>query len=402
MSSLKYWVWLANLSGLSAATSGKLLEHFGTAENIFNASDKDFFGVTDLRTRKPISPNRQSFDDTNKILATCAQKQFQIITIHDKEYPERLKNIYDPPMVIYVQGTLPDIDEEPIVSIVGTRRCTPYGVKATESIALALAERGIIVATGLALGIDTAAAYGALRGNGVTIGVIGSGLDVIYPPSNKKLFEQVAHRGAVVSEYPPGTPPLTHHFPARNRIISGFSLGVTVIEAPQRSGALITAERAMEQGRDVFVLPGNVDEVACVGSNLLLRDGAIPILSADDIISEYDQLYSDKIIGKEERSEKKNKKETKSKQMVGDSVDYTKNIDNNMQMHYIDLSKMLDLLSGDEKIVANAIGCDTMHIDDIITKTNLPTNQVLTALTMLEINGSAICEGSKYFRLKQA
>ena len=400
MSSLKHCIWLANLSGLSAVNAGRLLEHFGTAENVFNASDSDFVGIENLRTRGPVRPDRKTFEKASAILATCEQKQFKVLTLHDNDYPERLKNIYDPPIVLYVHGTMPNIDEEPVVSIVGTRRCTPYGVQAAENIAFTLSQSGIIVVTGLALGIDTAASVGALRGERATLGVIGSGLDVIYPPANRKLFSDVAHRGAVISEYPPGTAPLTHNFPARNRILSGLSLGVLLIEAPQKSGALITAARALEQGRDVFVLPGNVNAEACVGSNLLLRDGAIPVLSADDIISEYEQLFPDKIFSREQSDESVNKGDVKDKVVTSNKTGNIKNIDNSTQMNYIDLGKLLDSLSGDERVVVSTIGHDTMHVDDIIIKSKLPANQVLTALTMLEINGSIISDGSKYFKLQ--
>ena len=381
MSSLNYWIWLSSLSGLCAKTAGRLLGKFDSPENIYNTPDTDLLYAVSSGFRGKIIPDRRNLEDTDKILKTCKEKHFRIITIHDKEYPERLKNIYDPPLVLYLNGKLPVIDDEPVVSIVGTRKCTPYGAKAAENIAYKLSQRGIIIVTGLAKGIDTAASYGALRGGTSTLGVIGSGLDVIYPYENRKLFNEISYRGAVISEYPPGTKPLTHNFPARNRILSGLSLGVLVIEAPKKSGALITAERALEQGRDVFSLPGNVDAVMCEGSNLLIRNGAIPVLSAEDIIEEYEELYPGKIT--DGVSEFEN----------------VKTIDNMSNMQYIDLNKLLNTLYGDEKLVAKAIGISNIHVDDIITKTKLPAHQVLTALTMLEINGSVVSDGSKFFKL---
>ena len=386
-SSLKYWVWLSSLSGVSTFVAGEYLKHFKTPENVFLASDNELRNIAGFDSRGNVIPIRQNIHDAEKVIETCALKNYQIITLDDKNYPDRLKNIYDPPIAFYVNGKLPDIDNEPIVAIIGTRQCTPYGYKAAEKIACGLSEKGITVITGLALGIDTAASLGALKGGTHSLGVIGSGLDVIYPSENKKLFDDLSHRGAIISEYAPGFQPRAWSFPARNRIVSGLSLGVLIIEAPKKSGALITAERAVEQGRDVFVLPGNIDMKTCEGSNLLLRDGAIPVLSAEDIINEYKELFSDKIHTK-----------VKTRTTPRNNV---KTIDNTPYMQYIDLNVLLGTLYGDEKLVANTIGNDIVHVDDIIKKSKLSTHQVLTALTMLEVNGYAVSDGSKFFRLQQ-
>jgi len=240
-----------------------------------------------------------------------------------------------------------------------------------EKISYSLSKRGVIVATGLAKGIDTVALKGALQGGSQVVGVIGSGLDVIYPPENRGLYEEVEKRGVIISEYPPGTQPLKHHFPARNRIISGISLGVAVIEAPKKSGALITAVSALEQGRDVFALPGNVDAASCEGSNALLREGAIPFTSAEDIIDEYIELYPDKISTSEENESKNS-------------------FDNRQKVDYIDLGNLLEKLDGDEKTVVKSIGLDSLETDEIILDTELPAQKVMTALTMLELSGQVL------------
>jgi DNA processing protein len=281
-----------------------------------------------------------------------------------------------------VRGNLPNIDDEPVVAVVGTRKCTPYGLTTAESIAHKLSQHGFIVVTGLALGVDTAATRGALRGGTRVIGVIGSGPDFVYPPENKSLFEDVERCGVIISEYPPGTPAVKTHFPARNRIISGISLGAAVIEAPKRSGALITAARALEQGRDVFTLPGNVDAESCAGSNSLLREGAIPFLSADDIIDEYIELFPDKIFDKEQSSGGFTE--------VVKSLRIKKEIDNTPKVDYIDLGVILSKLSDHEKLIAIAIGHNALHVDEIIENSELTAQQVQTALTMLEINGYAV------------
>jgi DNA processing protein len=215
------------------------------------------------------------------------------MTLHDGDYPARLTNIPDPPLVLYIRGRLPALDEEAAVAVVGTRSCTPYGLKAAERIGYELARHGCLVVSGLARGIDSAAAKGTLRAGGRVVGVVGSGLDIVYPPENKKLFDDVAAVGAIVSEYPPGSPAAPRHIPQRNTVMSGLSVGVTVIEAPEKSGALITATHALEQGRDVFAIPGNVDSPACKGSNNLLREGAVLVTTGREIAEEYAALFPD-------------------------------------------------------------------------------------------------------------
>ena len=358
--------------------------------------------------------SNKDLEPANRLLASCLELGYRVLTLQDALYPDRLKNIYDPPIVLYVRGNLPIVDDEAVVAIVGSRSCTPYGLSAAENAGHRLARRGLIVATGLARGVDTAAARGALKGGGRVIGVIGSGLDIVYPPDNKTLFDDVAASGAVVSEYAPGTPAVAAHFPARNRLISGLSLGVAVIEAPKKSGALITAARALEQGRDVFALPGNVDAVSCEGSNALLREGAIPIISADDIIDEYEELFPDKILpingtvvgtGSKPETKPEIKSEIRSghkaDMMAGDNRRAAKKeIDNTPALDYIDLGKILSALSGDELTVAETIGHSSLRADEIIARSGLTAQKVLTALTMLEIAGIAVRGDGSCFTLK--
>jgi len=408
MSLLKYWIWLSTADGIGPVAAMRLLRHFETPEKVYFASAREYSGVEGAATADFARLANKNLDAANKVLASCRQLGYRIITLQDAEYPDRLRNIYDPPLVLYVRGNLPAIDEEAAVAIVGTRNCTPYGITSAGNIACQLARHGILVVTGLARGIDTAAARGALKGGGRVIGVIGSGLDVVYPYENAALFGDVAVSGAVISEYPPGTPALRGHFPARNRILSGLSLGVAVIEAPKKSGALITATRALEQGRDVFTLPGNVDARSCEGSNSLLREGAIPVLSADDIISEYADLFPDKI-DPDKQSAKAAQEENDG--FYADNLLSGKNfsekfisngkkeIDNNSTVDYINLDEILSSLSGDEHVVANTIGAATMHIDEVIVTSGIPAQQVLTALTMLEISGHAMRLGNGKWKI---
>jgi len=365
MSSLKYWIWLSTRIGIGPARVKRLIDYFGSPENVYTAKDRDYYDVEGVKPMDIKWLMIKELDSANKILFSCEEIGCNIIALQDSSYPERLSNIYDPPTVLYVKGNLPSIDDKPVVGVVGSRSCTPYGIRTAENVSCKLSENGIIVVTGLARGVDTAATRGALRGGTFTIGVIGSGLDIIYPPENKQLYEDVASAGAVVSEYPPGTPAVKQNFPARNRIISGLSLGVAVIEAPKRSGALITAARALEQGRDVLSLPGNVDAIACEGSNKLLREGAIPFMSADDIIDEYIELYPEKINISAKQTQKP--------------------FDNTSKVEYIDLGDLLDKLDGDEKAIVESIGIGSKHIDEIIIDTGFPAQKVLASMTMLEL-----------------
>jgi len=367
MSSLKYWLWLARHFRNSQSQAKALLEHFGSPEKIYTATTNDYLEVENIKAKEINLLLDKNFDEANKIQASCVEIGCQIITLNDSNYPERLRNIYDPPIVLYVKGQLPYIDDECVIGVVGSRTCTPYGIKAAESVGYTLSKNNIIVTTGLARGIDTAATRGALKGGCNVIGVIGSGLDIVFPAENRVLYNDVISSGAIVSEYPPGTQPQKHFFPARNRIISGLSLGVAVIEAPQRSGALITASRALEQDRDVFTLPGNVDAVACQGSNALLREGAIPFLTAEDIIDEYRESFSEKIDAINTTKEKKS-------------------FDNKPKVDYIDLGNILDKLDGDERIIVESIGNNSVLIDDIIISTGIPAQKVLASLTILELN----------------
>ncbi|SHH63733.1 DNA processing protein [Sporobacter termitidis DSM 10068] len=402
MASLKYWVWLSTRPGVGAGAANRLLEWFGTPEQVFFADEKSYADIPSLRKNDLAALGDKNLLAAKKALEACEENGYRIVTLFDGDYPARLRNIPDPPVVLYVRGRLPVMDEEAAVAVVGTRSCTPYGTKAAERMGYELARHGCLVVSGLARGVDSCAALGALRAGGRVVGVIGSGLDIVYPPENGQLFEDVASTGAIISEYAPGTPVAGEHFPQRNRIMSGVSVGVAVIEAPLKSGALITASHALEQGRDVFALPGNVDSPACEGSNRLLREGAVPVMSGKDIAEEYEGLYPDKIqFGREkvplgaqqaERlvagvSARKRQKPAK------------KEIDNDNTVEYIDLVRLKERLSADEFRIISAIGPHARHIDEIIGESGLSAGAVLSALTMLELDGYVEQSKGKYFKL---
>lgn len=279
----RYWIWLAERT-VGRGRIRELLEQMGSARAVYFAGAGEYGD-------EPGDLTDKSLRLAMEILRRCEAAGIRVLTYGDSRYPERLRQLEDPPTVLYVRGDLGDPDDEPVIALVGTRKCTPFGVRMAEKLGRDIARYGGVLATGLAAGIDSAAARGALSGGGLVIGVLGCGADVVYPRSNGPLFEDVLRHGALISEYPPGTPPLGRNFPERNRIMSGISLGVAVVEAPERSGALITAGAALEQGRDVFVVPANPDAESCKGSNLLLQEGAYPVLNGWDIMSQYRHLF---------------------------------------------------------------------------------------------------------------
>ena len=402
MSSLKYWVWLAMRPGMGALTKGRLLEWFGSPEQVYFADGKAFADLPGFRRNELEALSDKNLLSARKTLDDCQEHGYRIVTLSDGEYPSRLRNIPDPPLVLYVRGRLPAIDEEAAVAVVGTRSCTPYGAKAAERMGYELARHGCLVVSGLARGIDSYAARGALRAGGRVVGVVGSGLDTVYPPENGPLFDDVASLGAIVSEYPPGAPVSGEHFPQRNRLMSGISVGVVVIEAPLRSGALITASHALEQGRDVYALPGNVDSPACDGSNRLLREGAILVTAGREVAEEYKALFPDKIQPERQKvplGAAQTEKLVRSVTVKKRQNPTKKEIDNEKCVEYIDLVKLKERLGADEFSVISCIGPRTLHIDEIIETTGLGAGAVLSALTMLELDGVVEQSKGKYFRM---
>ena len=390
MSALKYWLWLTELRGLKNQTRLALLRHFGSPEDVFYADAGEILLTEGITQSDAAILKNHDLKAADRILADCQRLDIRILTIQDAEYPNRLKNIYDPPCLLYVKGRLPAFDETVAVAVVGTRNCTPYGESSAEKLSYGLTGGGAIVVSGLAKGIDAAATRGALRSGGVTVGVVGNGLDVCYPYESRYLYEDVAAAGALISEYPPGTEPAGYHFPARNRILSGLALATLVVEAPERSGALITADAALEQGRDVFAVPGPVDAPMSVGCNRLIRDSSAGLVTdAWDILREYEGRFPDKLRAEEAHREPETvgyqEQEKTEAKPVMPSVSRSKN----------DLSLtddqilLLQILSDEEPVI----------IDDLVEQSEIPTRRVLSALTLLELDNLVIQHpGKRYTR----
>ena len=283
---LQDWLTLHFTPGLGPAGLKQLIDYFGGPGQILDAEYGDIVTVPGVRKAAATKIcSGQALEKAKKELERTEKANISIVTLNDPAYPAILRNIHDPPFLLYVKGDPKALDCAGI-GVVGARAATEYGKHVSKNLAARLARKGLTVISGLALGIDTAAHKGALAAGGKTVGILGCGIDVVYPRQNIRLFREVSESGAIATEYPMGTRPEGYHFPARNRIISGLSLGVAVVEAARKSGSLITAQLALDQGRDVFAVPGRVDSSKSEGAHRLLQDGAKLVLSVDDIIEE--------------------------------------------------------------------------------------------------------------------
>jgi len=342
-----HWVALSMAPGVGCVLFKRLVEAFGSPEGAFQAPPRALERVEGVGPK--VARAIRSFDWADRVereLEHMEKIGGSWVTWEDEAYPVNLKNIYDPPPLLYVRGSLLAKDQT-AVAVVGSRNPTLYGIGAAERIGRGLAQAGVTVVSGLARGVDSLAHRGAISGGGRTLAVLGCGLDVVYPPEHKDLYEQVACQGAVISEFPFGTRPEGDHFPIRNRIISGLSLGVVVVEATIRSGSLITARLALDQGRDVFALPGNVDSRRSEGANELIKQGAKLVTRLDDILEEIPQVQ------------------------LGSPPEEPPAV----------------RFSEEETRVFSVLSHEALHIDQIITRSELSSAQTSATLLSLELAG---------------
>ena len=397
MAGLKYWVWLSEVKGLTNRSRLLLLDHFGTPENVYYADEDEYRLVPGIEPRQIALLAEKSTEQADRILGACSRLGLRLLTMQDADYPTRLRNIFEPPVLLYVKGNLPVIDEEAAIAMVGTRKATPYGVEAAEKIAYGLCRQGALVVSGAAAGIDSASHRGALRAGGKTVAVLGCGIDVVYPAENEWLYRDIAASGALVSEYPPGSAAEAWHFPARNRIISGLSLGTIVVEAPEKSGALITAGTALEQGRDVFAVPGPIDAPMSRGCNRLVADGAAALITDSwDVLREYEAMYPHKILGERVELPRTIGYQAREEQARAKKEEAAET----PALPKLDLAKNDAGLTDDQITILRALKGGAMQVDDIIEQTDLPTRRVLSALTMLELEGFVEQGGGKHFSLQ--
>ncbi|MBO4353358.1 MAG: DNA-processing protein DprA [Clostridia bacterium] len=290
-----YWIWLALACGAGSEGGSLLLEKYETPRKIYELTPDEIADIDgiDEGLKSALCDKDTSYPE--RIYEYCQRVNVGIMTLDSPIYPERLKRIHAKPLVLYYKGRIPNIDDNVLVACVGTRSCTEYGLKTAYKLGAELAEAGAIVVSGMALGIDGACQRGALAAGGMTIAVLGCGIDVIYPPKHEELYRAIAENGAIITEFAPRTSPDGANFPIRNRIISGLSLGTCVVEADRKSGALITARHAEKQGRDVFAFPGRAGSKESDGTNALIHDGATMVRGARDILEEYELMYPHRI-----------------------------------------------------------------------------------------------------------
>jgi len=346
MDDKKYWIGFNLIKGIGAVRMQGLVAYFGELESAWRASPAELAAAgLGLKVIERVIQARDNVD-LDKVWEKIEKQGIKILTWQDEAYPQRLKEIDQPPPVLYIRGEyLPD--DLFAVAIVGTRRVTPYGRQITEELASYLAANGMTVISGLARGVDAIAHQATLKAGGRTIGILGSGVDKIYPPEHRGLAEQMMARGAIISDYAPGTPPEASNFPPRNRIISGLSLAVVVIEAGETSGALITAEFAAEQGREVFAVPGSILAPQSKGTNKLIQKGAQPLLSVSDLMQALDITR----VGEHKAARKT---------MPADETE----------------AKLLTVLSS-----------EPLHVDEIRSQAELPIEKVSAALALMELKG---------------
>lgn len=361
----EYAYWLSRTGVIGAVKAGRLLECAGSYEAVYNMKKQHLMSLDFLRkgdaeaveaARGELSLRRREYD-------AMLREGIRFLLPSDPEYPKRLRNMYDMPRWLFVRGALPS-DEAPSAALIGARSCTSYGRQEAERLGRDLALAGIQVVSGMARGIDGAGQEGALRNGGASCAVLGSGIDVCYPSSNQRLYGALVERGGILSEYGPGEPPLSWHFPCRNRIISGLSDAVIVVEARVRSGSLITADLALEQGKEVFAFPGRRTDPLSAGCNGLIRQGAAMVTSPEDIL-DFFQLKHECIKGKK----KKEKKTEKT-------------------------------LAKTEKMVYSCLDLQSKHLEEIMQASGLSMADCMEALLKLELKGMALQPLNQYYTRK--
>jgi len=385
---LIHWIWFSERK-LSSLQKRRLLEHFRDPEEIYYAGERLYENSEPLNDSARESLCDKDLTTAQRILDTCNLDRIRVLPLNDSQYPTRLRSIADPPAVLYVKGMAPDWQAMPVIGVVGTRKATPYGYNVATQMSKQIAACGGLVVSGGAAGIDTAALTGALEEGKPVVAVLGCGVDVVYPKSNRALFDRVAENGCLLSEYPPGTEAFSWHFPERNRIIAGISNGLLVVEAPEKSGALITARHALEQGRDVFSVPGNLGISTSAGSNALLQEGAKAVLNGWDVIREYAALYPGRV--RNEAVQPMVFEEAPQVAQIPQQprVD-KKSIDNREKSTYSGFRAPQAELSEDEQTVLACIGPEGILVDHIMDRLDMNPGAVKTILTKLALKQCVI------------
>ncbi len=355
------WIALNMIRGIGSRTANQLIDRLGSPAQIFAASrlslEKEGLKPETIRELH----DSEILEKANAEIERLEQLGARVVTLNDEEYPPLLREIHDPPIALYVRGDLKKACDQPCLAVVGSRRSSTYGLNAAQSLSRDLAANGLTIISGMARGIDASAHRGALEAGGLTIAVVGTGLEMTYPKEHKKLEDEIAASGAVISEFPLGTPPLPQNFPYRNRVLSGLGFGVLIVEAAEHSGSLITARLAYEQGREVFAVPGNITSQTSFGPNYLIKDGAKLVQQWQDVVEELPRDVKEKILGVRRP---KQDDEQSNVQPIFEAVALTE-----------DERRVFDLLTADVP----------SHVDQLLISSGMNSSELMTALLGLEM-----------------
>ena len=389
MAGLQYWLWLTGRRGLSPAGALAVLDHFITPERVYYGEKEDFDA---LPLPDPVKRSLldKSLDEANKILGDCDRLGLRVMTIQDAGYPQRLRQLADPPMVLYIKGRVFRFDEEAAIGVVGMRKCSPYGELWAEKLSMELADSGALVVSGIAEGIDARAIRGALKGGGPVVSVLAGGVDVKFPVENRFLYDDVAAAGALVSEYPPGTPHKGSHFRPRNRILSGLCLGILAVECEPVGGTMLTVNHALDQGREVYAVPKALGDGRAMGTNRLIHERkAILVESARDILEDFVDQYPIKLadvaplapevvkarLAREEGESPRPEPERPEQEAAP-------------RRERVPLSQQKARFTDDELAILAATARKALSADEVVEQTQIPMKRALSALTMLQVQGA--------------
>ena len=388
-----YWLWLSLHCSSHSTLFDRLIRVFRSPEEIYRADSADLATVAGEKSPEILRLSDKNLSDSQRIMEHCMMSDVQILSYGNAAYPARLRLLENPPLVLYVKGKLPVFEESLLITVVGTRRMSDYGKRMTFEISYDLARAGAVVVTGMALGVDGLASASAMEAGGRTLAFLGCGIDIAYPSEHAYLMRRIIESGAVLTEYPPGTRPEGRNFPHRNRLMSGVSHGVLMVEGNRKSGALITAYAALEQGRDVFAVPGSPGVKTCGGNLNLLREGAILVRNAVDILQEYEGPYPDLVARCVQAQQELDARAESARPETPPPAAEEPGPEPIPQT-------VLDAMSPEEqRICALLQARGNMQIDNLVAETGIPAGQALAALTLLEVKGVVRRLPARYFTL---
>lgn len=389
MSDLKYWIWLTSRKGMNSVRALTVLDYFVTPERAYYAGQEEY----DLLPLPP-GPKQglldKSLDIPDRILANCDQLGVDMMTYQDAAYPQRLRQLADPPAMLYIKGKQFRFDEEVAIAVVGARDPSQYGMMAAQKLGMELASGGALVVSGIAYGLDSCAIRGALKGGGPVVSLLAGGVDQITPKSSRALAEDVAAVGALISEYPPGTQPKGEHYRPRNRILSGLCLGVLAVECRPFGGTMLTVNHAIEQDRDVFAIPGAIDAQMSEGTNRLIQQGAKLVTCGEDILEEYWDRFPAKLSAAAPLSPQVAQarlEQPERKEQPGSGGGERKKPQKDTGREVIPRAAQKARFTDDELTILSALGKNPLCVDEVVEQTQISARYVLSALTMLQVQG---------------